>query len=313
VSTGFGDNVSTAQKKFGLSVIESERSSRLELRGRSTPLPANLRCYELDLTGYQLEFLPDDLHVESRLVLDDSPRLRVLPKNLRVGSLSLRNCATLEALPEGLDCWFLDLTGCEQFHRWPEHANISNGSVILRDCRRLSSLPNWLTRLANLDLVGCLQIQSLPEALVLTGWLDLAGTAITALPCSMASTRLRWRGVRINQRLAFAPESLTASEILNEANAELRRVMIERMGALEFVKEAQAKILDEDSDVGGRRQLLQIPLPEDESLVGLNCRCPSTGREYLLRVPPSTKTCHQAAAWIAGFDDPRDYHPDQET
>jgi|GEM_PF-5634718 len=50
-----------------------------------------------------------------------------------------------------------------------------------------------------------------------------------------------------------------------------------------------------------------------EHLVGLNCRCPSTGREYLLRVPPMTKTCHEAAAWIAGFDDPRDYHPDQET
>jgi hypothetical protein len=296
-----------------LSAIDSERSSRLELRGRNTPLPANLRCYELDLSGYQLDSLPADLHVESRLILDNSPRLRTLPNNLKVGSLSLRNCPALEALPQGLDCWFLDLTGCEQFHQWPEHANISNGSVILRDCRRLTSLPEWLTRLANLDLVGCLQIQSLPEALVLTGWLDLAGTAITSLPKSMATTRLRWRGVRIDRRLAFAPESLTAAEILKQPNAELRRVMIERMGALAFAKQARAKILDEDSDAGGRRQLLQIPLPEDEALVGLNCRCPSTGREYLLRVPPSIKTCHQAAAWIAGFDDPRDYHPNQET
>lgn len=296
-----------------MSVTNIERGARVELRGHSKPLPANLHCYELDLTGFQLDSLPADLRVESRLILDNSPRLRALPANLKVGSLSLRNCTALEALPQGLECWFLDLTGCEQFHQWPERANISSGAVILRDCRRLASLPGWLRRLANLDLAGCLQIQSLPKDLVLTGWLDLAGTAINELPESMATTRLRWRGVRIDRRLAFQPQSLIASEILSQRNTELRRVMIERMGALEFAKQVNAKILDEDSDAGGARRLLQIPLPEDESLVGLNCRCPSTGREYLLRVPPNTQSCHQAAAWIAGFDDPRDYHPDQET
>jgi hypothetical protein len=207
----------------------TDRAARVELRGRSTPLPANLHCYELDLTGYQLDSLPQDVRVESRLILDDSPYLRTLPVNLQVGSLSLRNCRSLEALPEGLECWFLDLSGCEQFHKWPVSASIRNGSVILRDCRRMERLPRWLGRLANLDLAGCLQIQSVPSDLVLTGWLDLAGTAITALAPSMASTRLRWRSVRIDQRVAFQPESLVATEILQERNPELRRVMIERM------------------------------------------------------------------------------------
>jgi hypothetical protein len=296
-----------------LFATDAERGASIKLCGRNEPLPANLHCYELDLTGYQLDRLPEGLRVESRLILDDAAKLRFLPANLKVGSLSLRNCPVLESLPEGLECWFLDLTGCEQFYQWPEHAHISNGSVILRECRRLKYLPPWLCRLANLNLAGCLQIEQLPANLVLTGWLDLAGTAITALPLHMDQARLRWRGVRIDQRLAFHPESLTATEILKERNAELRRVMIERMGALEFAKQTNAQVLDEDSDPGGRRQLLQIPLPEDEPLVGLNCRCPSTGREYLLRVPPKTRTCHQAAAWIAGFDDPRDYHPDQES
>lgn len=296
-----------------MSATDGQRDARVDFRGRSSPLPSGLRCYELDLTGCQLQSLPEDLRVESRLILDNSPQLISLPANLKVGSLSLRDCTALESLPEGLECWFLDLTGCEQFHQWPQHARISNGSLVLRDCRRLSTLPPWLTRLANLNLAGCLQIEHLPEALVLTGWLDLAATAIKALPPNLANTRLRWRGVRIDQRLAFKPESLTASEILAERNAELRRVMIERLGALEFAKQANASILDQDSDPGGLRQLLHIPLPADEPLVGLNCRCPSTGREYLLRVPPKTRTCHEAAAWIAGFDNPRDYHPDQET
>lgn len=296
-----------------MSAIDPGRAHRVEMLGRSQPLPANLHCYELDLTGCTLERLPDDLRVESRLILDNSTRLKVLPRNLKVGTLSLRHCTALETLPEGLDCWFLDLTGCEEFQAWPQQANISNGSVILRDCRMLATLPAWLKRLANLNLAGCLQLEHLPAELVLTGWLDLAGTAIKSLPSQLRDIPLRWRGVRIDQRLAFAPESLTAAEILQEKNAELRRVMIERMGPLEFAKQANAKVLDQDSDPGGRRQLLLIPLLEDEPLVGLNCRCPSTGREYLLRVPPKTKTCHQAAAWIAGFDNPNDYHPDQET
>ncbi|MCB1606131.1 MAG: hypothetical protein KDI71_04010 [Xanthomonadales bacterium] len=296
-----------------MSGTDGRRGATLAWRERDQPLPANLDCYELDLSGYRLEGLPTDLRVASRLILDGSPRLRSLPENLKVGSLSLRNCMALEALPEGLECWFLDLSGCEHFHQWPQQAVVRNGSLILRDCRRLAALPEWLSRLANLDLAGCPQIDRVPEQLVLTGWLDLAATAITALPAQMGDTRLRWRGVRIDQRVAFQPESLTASEILQERNAELRRVKIERMGALEFAQQANAQVLDEDRDPGGPRRLLRIDLQEDEPLVGLNCRCPSTGREYLLRVPPQMKSCHQAAAWIAGFDDPSDYHPDHES
>jgi len=85
------------------------------------------------------------------------------------------------------------------------------------------------------------------------------------------------------------------------------------MGYMRFAREAKAKILDEDKDRGGTRQLLFIDLREDEPLVGLSCHCPSTGRQYLLRVPPTMKTCHQAAAWMAGFDDSSLYRPHLET
>ncbi|HEX7380479.1 MAG TPA: hypothetical protein VF278_25420 [Pirellulales bacterium] len=42
-------------------------------------------------------------------------------------------------------------------------------------------------------------------------------------------------------------------------------------------------------------------------------RCPSTGQQYVLRVPPNMRTCRQAIAWTAGFDDAEKYQPLLET
>ena len=39
----------------------------------------------------------------------------------------------------------------------------------------------------------------------------------------------------------------------------------------------------------------------------------AVGRHYLIRVPPETKSCRHAAAWVAGFDNPNDYRPVLET
>jgi hypothetical protein len=33
----------------------------------------------------------------------------------------------------------------------------------------------------------------------------------------------------------------------------------------------------------------------------------------MLRVPPTVRTCHEAVAWTAGFDDPEQYTPRVET
>jgi hypothetical protein len=102
-------------------------------------------------------------------------------------------------------------------------------------------------------------------------------------------------------------------DILGEKNAEVRRVMIERRGLQTFIKEAIAKVLDEDTDPGGQRQLLRVPMKDDEDLVCVSLHCPSTGRHYMIRVPPTTVTCRQAVAWTAGYDNPDDYNPIVET
>ena len=80
-----------------------------------------------------------------------------------------------------------------------------------------------------------------------------------------------------------------------------------------FLEEAHAEVLDRDRDPGGERQLLRVPLPGDEPLVCVSVFCPSTSRQYVLRVPPTTKTCRQGVAWMAGFDNPDDYRPLVET
>lgn len=106
---------------------------------------------------------------------------------------------------------------------------------------------------------------------------------------------------------------MKVDEVLTERNAERRRVLLDRYGYGRFITDARAEPLSADTDPGGPRQLLRVDLPGDEPLVALSCFCPSTGRQYMIRVPPATRTCHQAAAWIAGFDNPDDYRPDLET
>ena len=171
-----------------------------------------------------------------------------------------------------------------------------------------------------LILSGCSNLKSLPAKLNLPGTyaaIDIAGTPIASiLKWQMKSLRFRWRGVAISARALFAPETLTAEEVLTEPNAEVRRVMMERLGPAELLRKGKAKILDSDTDAGGNRALVEFPMKRrgrSNSQRFLHCRCPSTGREYLLGLPAHIQTCHAGAAWLAGFNNPIDYRPEVET
>lgn len=276
-------------------------------------LPEGLQCYELAARSTTLRTLPASLRVGYRLDLEGSASLTELPEGLKVGSLILRDCTALEQLPEGLDVYFLDIAGCTRLARWPLQAAVRVGRLNARGCLRLTTLPPWLRELSQLDVSGCESLSDLPAELTITSWLDIAGTQIGWLPVAARGAQLRWRGVPIEPRVAFQPETITAAEVLAEQNAELRRVLLERMGYERFLAEAEATTLDTDTDPGGERRLLRVDLGDDEPLVCVAVLCPSTGRQYLIRVPPTMRTCHQAAAWIAGFDNPNDYHPIVET
>lgn len=286
----------------------------LDLRGvKLKKLSASIYCHDLDASDSELICLPDGIRVESRLTMDNCSNLQSLPAGLTCGSLSLRNCGFLTELPEGLNVWFLDLTDCRRFRSWPARGTIHRGTLRLKNCIEIQTLPEWLGMLGQLDLSGCMQLDKVPDGIRISSWLDIGGTNITELPSSLTGASLHWRGIPVDERIAFHPETISALEILTESNAEKRRVMIERMSYLRFAEDAGAKTIDSDEDAGGNRQLLRIELDDDEPLIGLVCFCPSTGRQYFLRVPPTTETCHQAAAWMAGFDDPKLYKPMLET
>lgn len=279
-------------------------------------LPAGLSCYDLLLQGNAIVELPSDLRVESRLDLTRCDRLERLPAGLTVGSLILRGCTGLVALPEGLDVWFLDLTGCWAFETWPKVARIRSGQLQLRGCTALRSLPSYLRRVAALNVRECPNLEQLPAELCVSGWLDLGHSGIkdeTALPRGCRETQLRFAGINVDRRIAFHPELIQIEEVLEEKNAERRRVLLDRYGFGRFLCDSNAEILDRDRDPGGPRELVRVKLPDDEDLVAMSCFCPSTQRQYMIRVPPATPTCRHAAAWIAGFDDPDDYRPLQET
>lgn len=291
------------------------RVRRLVLSGNWNPqhLLSGLRCYELDLKNTRIETLPADLSVEYRLDLESCRSLLSLPEGLKVGSLILRDCVWLEALPEGLDVYFLDISGCTRITRWPERGRIEVGRLAARGCAQLRSLPPWLSRLAQLDLRDCSNICELPQGLTVSSWIDVAGTQVRSLPPSLSGVQLRWRGVAVDERVAFRPETITAEEILAEPNAERRRVLLERMGYEAFLSRANAIVLDQDTDPGGPRRLLRVPMENDEDLVCVSLVCPSTNRQYVIRVPPTMQSCRQAVAWMAGFDDPDKYQPLVET
>jgi hypothetical protein len=284
---------------------------RLALNGCTAlgELPAGLSLYELEMRQTRVRALPDDLRVAYRLDLSDCVDLEALPAGLSVGTLILRGCESLAALPEGLETCFLDVSGCARLAGWPRRGSLRIGRLVAQGCGWLTELPPWLGQIAQLDLRGCVNLRRLPASLRVTSWIDLADTAVAELPAASQPAQLRWKGVPIDERIAFQPETITAAEVLGTRNAERRRVLLERMSYARFVAEARAEVLDRDRDAGGERQLVRVDLDGDEPLVCVAVSCPSTGRQYVLRVPPRTRSCRQAVAWIAGFDDPDDYRP----
>lgn len=273
-----------------------------------TELPQRLKLGELVANNTPLTYIPDNLDVLFRLSLEGCARLQKLPENLRVGSIGLENCISLKCLPEGLDVCFLNINGCNALNEWPQKASVRFGHLSAQNCLNLRHLPHWLTHVARLDLSGCPGITTIPEHLKINGWLDVAASGITSLPAEK-NIPLRWRGVQISKRIAFDPESITGTEVMAEENTEVRRVMMERMGYERFLEEVNAKVIDRDTDAGGERTLVKVELPEDEPFVAVSVACPSTGRKYVLRVPPNITTAHAASAWLAGFDNPEDYKP----
>jgi hypothetical protein len=92
-------------------------------------------------------------------------------------------------------------------------------------------------------------------------------------------------------------------EISAEPDAEARSIMIEMVGFDRYLTHQGGHVVHED----GTGKLWARGADK-----GVQVRCPSTGREYFLFVPPTVTTAREAVAWTFGLP-AREYHPDQES
>jgi hypothetical protein len=291
-------------------VVASQAVSPEEAREllRRGPVPAALTVSgPLNLSGAAwLRALPDWLRC-TVLTVDDCPNLSALPTDLHAERLSARRTPALQEIEGRLsvrDSVNLNGSGVRVLN-----ADLRATRLSLAGCRDLRVLGGGLS-VAHLDVSGCAALTALHPDSHITQTLELAGSGLTALPPSIRAG-LRWSGVPVDARFAFAPETLTGHEVLNTRNAQRRRVLLDRIGLDRFLQDVGGLILHRDRDAGGERQLVQVPFDNDEPLVAVLVRCPSTGGRYALRVPPHIRTCAAAVAWTAGLE-PGDYQPVRE-
>ena len=118
-------------------------------------------------------------------------------------------------------------------------------------------------------------------------------------------------GVILDEKTIMRPNDITAREIIEEPNSTLANIKMERLTVPNFMAKVCPKILDEDYDSqGNSRKLLHVQFPHDRDgrLVCVEVICPSTDKQYLLRVPPTMETIADAIAWTFGMDK-KDYAP----
>ena len=106
-----------------------------------------------------------------------------------------------------------------------------------------------------------------------------------------------WHGLLVTDQIILRPHELTAQQALAESNAEIRRVLIERIGNERFTEEAKAEKVAVD-DWG---TLWRIPVPNDEpftfvEVVNSTAEPDGSWKHYRLRVRPSVKTPLEAVA-----------------
>jgi hypothetical protein len=120
-----------------------------------------------------------------------------------------------------------------------------------------------------------------------------------------------FHGVRVPEYVIMQPEKITADDVLQERNTEVARVKLEQLTLPNFINQTKAVVQDHDIDRQGHpRNLLSIDIPRDPDRVIkiVQVICPSTEREYMLRVPTHIVTCAEAVAWTFGLS-PEEYAP----
>ncbi|QXE33572.1 hypothetical protein KQY30_03980 [Streptomyces sp. GMY02] len=122
-----------------------------------------------------------------------------------------------------------------------------------------------------------------------------------------------WRGMPVPAGFLSELASLTPERIRDEANAELRRVMLEYYGYDRYLSESGARPVHRDET--GVLWRIALDGDEDIAMVEVVNSTPEpdgTYRTYWLRVPPTTRTAKQGVAWTFGLE-AAEYEPIRQT
>lgn len=157
----------------------------------------------IERSGADIVALEGPVEADISIDLSNCRNLKSLPEGVTTGTLTLSGCTAIETLPGGLDVAFLDLDGCTALRALPGDLRLRGGRLNLRGCAQLTALPAGLGEVAQLDLSGCRRIEQLPEDLVVTSWIDVGDSGITALPARYDHVGLRWNGDPVSRQVAF--------------------------------------------------------------------------------------------------------------
>lgn len=116
-----------------------------------------------------------------------------------------------------------------------------------------------------------------------------------------------WRGVRVPRYVIEDPRCKPVQEILNEPNAEVRRVWLEAYGLedalIDLGRLGGAKVINQTTKPPRRLWEITSCVDIDEQHPRyVEVSCTSTDRKYFLRVPSDVNTAADAVAWT--FDVP---------
>jgi leucine-rich repeat protein SHOC2 len=223
---------------------------------------------KLDLSKNQLTMIPDRIsNLASIIWLDlSSNRLANLPEDIsKLVNLMELNLAgnALTNLPNSI-CNLVDLTDL----------NLANN--------QLTSLPTSIRKLINLRL------------------LDLTDNPLTDLSILEDIVGLRFvhfLGVHLPRRYWTKFSKWKPEWLLDEDNAEIRRILIKQLGYEQICDRLNAITLN----IWREYTLLRIDgveVMDREPMVLLKMTCPSTAHLHILRVPPEMVCAETAITWV---------------
>ncbi|NVM00897.1 MAG: hypothetical protein HWN67_01055 [Candidatus Helarchaeota archaeon] len=145
-------------------------------------------------------------------------------------------------------------------------------------------------------------------------WIDKTGKHEGNLQNFFRKNKGHWKDHQILERLKdyqlfFKLDTLTAREIINCKNVEIRSLLMRRFGIDKLFRELGGFVEHQD----GSSQLIVVNLGKNMDPMKLvKVRDATTKEFYVLAVPHSVHTCKEAIAWTFGLTI-EEYNPIKET